>query len=77
MKPRKLLIKLGGTLGGTAVDAEVEPEEVGSTDTLQFPNVADSTESTNTGVTNWLIYLSLLIGVVALVLGGLALRKQR
>ena len=75
--PGQYTIKLGGTLGGTAVDAEVEPEEVGSSDTLEFPNVADSTESTITGVTNWLIYLSLLIGVIALVLGGLALRKQR
>ena len=75
--PGQYTIKLGGTLGGTTVDAEVEPEEVGSTDTLQFPNVADSKESSNTGATNWLIYLSLLIGVAALVLGVLALRKER
>ena len=76
-------LKLGGTLGDTAVDAEVEPEEVQPADTLQFPSVAsaasaESTESSaNLGALNWLIYLSLLIGLTALVLGIMALRKSR
>ncbi len=68
-------LKLGGTLGETAVDAEVHPEEVQPADTLQFPAVDVSDQSTNAGVTNWLIYLSLLIGLIALGLGVTALRK--
>lgn len=71
-------LKLGGTLGETAVDAEVEPEEVEPADTLQFPNVAAEAtgESTNAGISNWLIYLSLLIGLIALILGVMALQKN-
>jgi len=75
--PGKYTVKLGGTLGNTAVDTSVEPEEIGAADTLQFPNAAAGEESANSGMTNWLLYLSLLIGVIALVLGILALRKQR
>ena len=75
--PGQYTIKLSGTLGDTAVDAEVEPEEVGNADTLQFPNAAASEESAPPGGTSWLVYLSLLIGVIALVLGVLALRRQR
>jgi hypothetical protein len=75
--PGQYTIKLGGTLGNTAVSAEVQPEEVGNADTLQFPNVAAAAdESAGTGMTSWLVYLSLLIGVIALVLGVMALRKR-
>jgi hypothetical protein len=69
-------IKLGGTLGDTAVNAEVEPEEVASADTLQFPGVESAAQSTSAGMESWLIYLSLLIGLIALVLGVMALRKK-
>jgi hypothetical protein len=75
--PGQYTILLGGSLGGTAVDAEVEPEEVGSADMLQFPNTAISEESAAPEVTSWLVYLSLLIGLIALVLGVMALRRQR
>jgi hypothetical protein len=74
-------VKLGGTLGDTAVDAEVEPEEVQSADTLQFPSTASEASAAseeqpaNLGMMNWLIYLSLLIGLIALVLGVMAFRK--
>ena len=68
-------LKLGGTLGETAVDAEVNPEEVQPADTLQFPSVESSEQSTSAGMTDWLIYLSLLIGLIALGLGVTALRK--
>jgi hypothetical protein len=69
-------IKLGGNLGDTAVNAEVEPEEVASADALQFPSVESATQSTSAGMESWLIYLSLLIGLIALVLGVMALRKK-
>ncbi len=70
-------VKLGGTLGDTAVDADVEPEEVQSADKLQFPSTTSEEQSANLGMMNWLIYLSLLIGLIALVLGVMALRKSR
>lgn len=66
---------LGGKLGDTAVDAQVEPEEVAPADTLQFPSAPPQTA--DLGLMNWLIYLSLLIGLIALALGVMALRKAR
>jgi hypothetical protein len=68
---------LGGMLGDTAVDAETHIEEVQTADTLQFPSVASAEQSADLGAINWLIYLSLLIGLIALVLGVMALRKPR
>jgi hypothetical protein len=65
-------------LGDTAVKAEVEPEEVQPADTLQFPSEASAAatgQSADLGMMNWLIYLSLLIGLTALILGVMALRK--
>lgn len=70
-------LKLGGTLDQTVVDVEVHPEEVLPADTLQFPSVESAEQNTNAGVTNWLIYLSLLIGLIALGLGVTALRKAQ
>ena len=73
-------LKLGGNLGETAVDAEVHPEEVLPADTLQFPSLeaADqSANTTNAGATNWLIYLSLLIGLISLGVSVTALRNAR
>jgi hypothetical protein len=74
--PGQYTVKLGGALGDTTVDAEVEPEEVQPASTLQFPSVASEEQSANLGVLNWLIYISLLIGLIALVLGVMALRKS-
>lgn len=65
----------GGKLGDTDVSAEVEPEEVEGADMLQFPNI--ETAQQGSGMTDWLIYLSLLIGLVALGLSVMALRKAR
>jgi len=70
-------LKLGGALDNTAVDAEVEPEEVQPADTLQFPVVGSTDQGATLGTLNWLIYLSLLIGLTALGVGITALRKSR
>ena len=75
--PGQYTIALGGQLGDTAVEAEVEPHEVGSADAVQFPSVESSVQSADLGMMNWLIYLSLMIGLIALVLGVMALRKPR
>lgn len=73
--PGQYTVTLGGKLEDTAVEAEVEPEEVQPADTLQFPSAAP--QSADLGMMNWLIYLSLLVGLIALVLGVMALRKAR
>jgi len=73
--PGQYTILLGGQLGDTTVDAHVEPEEVVSADTLQFPSIEASGQNADSGATNWLIYLSLMIGLIALGLGMTALRK--
>jgi hypothetical protein len=75
--PGQYTIHFGGTLGDTAMEADVEPEEVQPADTLQFPSTAPQAQSADLGTMNWLIYLSLLIGLVALVLGVMALRQPR
>jgi hypothetical protein len=75
--PGQYTVNLGGKLGDTDVKADVQPEEVQSADVLQFPSVASSQQSASTGMTTWLIYISLLIGLIALILGVMALRKSR
>ena len=77
----KYTIQLGGTLGKTTVTAAVEPEEVQPADTLQFPSLASTTsttaaqESIDLALIHWLIYLSLMIAMIALILAVMALRK--
>jgi hypothetical protein len=73
--PGQYTIILGGKLGDTDVSANVDPEEVQPADTLQFPNAQPTGQSS--GVTEWLIYLSLLIGLIGVGLGMTALRKAR
>ncbi len=78
--PGQYTINLGGKLGTTDVKADVQPEEVQSADVLQFPGEASAgtaNQSADAGVMNWLVYLSLLIGLIALILGVMALRKSR
>jgi hypothetical protein len=67
-------ILLGGSLGDTSVDAETHVEEVMPADTLQFPAVGSVPQ--NAGA-DWLVWLSLLIGLVGVGLGVTALRKTR
>lgn len=74
--PGKYTISFGGLLGDTPVDAQVEPEEVAPADTIQFPALEPSAQSADLGLMNWLIYLSLLVGLIALVLGVMGLRKS-
>lgn len=78
--PGEYTLILGGKLGTTPVNADTHVEEVQPSDTLQFPveaNTTPSGQSADLGVLNWLIYLSLLIGMTALVLAVMALRRAR
>jgi hypothetical protein len=80
--PGQYTLTFGGKLGDTDVNnVEVEPEEVATADTLQFPSEASGASAVSTqqdpdlGMMNWLIYFSVLIGLIALVLAVMALRK--
>jgi len=76
--PGQYALIFGGKLGDTDVNhVEVEPEEVETANALKFPSVPSTEQGVNTGITNWLIYLSLLIGLIALGLSVLNLRKAR
>ena len=70
-------LTLGGKLGDTGVEAEVEPEEVQPTDTLQFPSVEAAQPGAESAPTDWLTWLSLLIALIGGGLGVIALRRAR
>lgn len=73
-------LKFSGTMRDTAVEAEVELEEVQATDAVAFPGGA-STASTDqnkvTGTADWLVWLSFLLALIGIGLGVAALRKAR
>ena len=82
--PGQYTVSFGGQLGDTPVDAQTEPEEVAQAETIQFPvsypnpqgEVPARTESAARGTSEWLVWLSLLIGLVGVGLGVTALRKK-
>ena len=87
--PGQYTVSFGGQLGDTPVDAHAEPEEVAQAETIQFPVsypnpqsvnpqsvVPARTESAASGASEWLVWLSLLVGLVGVGLGVTALRKK-
>lgn len=72
-------ITLGGKLGVTDVDAEVDPEEVQPADTIQFPSVQlqPTPQSASTEPGEWVAWLATLLGLIGIGLGVIALRKTR
>jgi hypothetical protein len=77
--PGQYTVKFGGRLGETTfVDVFVEPEEVQSADTLEFPNVdSTSQQSIAFGRTEWLAIAGLVSGLAGLILSLLNMRKNR
>jgi len=69
--PGQYTISLGGKIGATNVSAQVEPEEVGAADTLQFP-LFDIKPGVST---DWLAWLGVLLGLIGIGVGVTALRK--
>ena len=90
-------VTLSGTLGGAAVNSvQVQPEEVATADTIQFPPLAAGARNGTGGfvpgagagsrtgfgagslitLSPWLSIAALIIGLVAIVLSFLALRKR-
>ena len=75
--PGLYTVDVNGTLGTTSIKVEVQPEEVQSGETVQFPQV---NSSTNQGGFNWaegIGIAALVVSLGALVLAFLALRKHK
>jgi len=72
--PGEYEVLFGGSLGDTAVDAHTHVEEVEPADALAFPSMDASTNRSTAGP-DWLVWLSLLIGLIGVGLGVTALRK--
>ena len=70
--PGEYEVIVSGSLGDTAVDAQTHVEEVQPIDTLAFPSVDSATQPAGT---DWLVWLSILIGLIGVGLGVMALRK--
>jgi hypothetical protein len=71
-------LKFSGTLGDASVDTEVELEEVQPADAVQFPQGASTEpvqQNVAVGTADWVIWLSLLLGILGVALGAMALRK--
>lgn len=78
--PGQYTIILGGALGDTPINAEVDPEEVEPTDTLAFPNVDSSqpgAASAGFGATEWLALGGFVTGLAGLILSIFSLRRSR
>ena len=70
-------VDVTGTLGTTDVKVEVQPEEVQSLDSVQFPIVSINSNRNGLGLAGWLALAGLVIALVALILAVVRLRKSR
>jgi hypothetical protein len=70
--PGEYEVIFSGSLGETAVDAETHVEEVQPIETLAFPSVDSAQQAAGT---QWLVWLSILIGLIGVGIAVTALRK--
>ena len=70
--PGQYEVIFGGILGDTAVEADTHLDEVQPIDVLAFPAVDSARTS---AATDWLIWLSILVGLVGVGLGVTALGR--
>ena len=81
----KYTLFFGGTLGGVAVDAHMDPEEVGfgngdrsaADESLQFPIVTQSSENAESNGSNWILYAGIAIGLLILLFIPFQILKPR
>jgi hypothetical protein len=79
-RPGKYTIHLGGKIGSTAFNTDVQPEEVQTADVVQFP-VAEAGQLANTTAGSaplpaWIAIAGVLFGVVGTILGLVALTRK-
>jgi hypothetical protein len=72
-------VRLTGKISDSDVNVEVSPEEVQTTDVLQFPSAAvESPKPTNTfGLSGWLAVAGVILGLLGTGLGVAALQRKK
>jgi hypothetical protein len=69
-------LKFSGMLGDTPVDVDVELDEVQAADAFQFPSAASTNQQADSRAADWLVWLSLLFGLLGIGLGFVALQRK-
>ena len=79
MLPGVYTIHLGGNIGTTTFNTDVQPEEVKTADVVQFP-VPTPTQSTSSsgslGLAGWLGIVGIVLGLAGIVVGVVALTRK-
>jgi hypothetical protein len=79
MRPGVYTIHLGGNIGTTTFNTDVQPEEVKTADVVQFP-IADTGQTTNTtsalGLAGWLGIAGFVLGAFGTILGLISLTRK-
>ncbi len=70
-------LEIIGKIGDTDVNLSVEPEEVESADTLEFPSAAQEKQSNIPGFSDLLAIVGFIFGLGGLAFGFIAFRKTR
>ena len=77
MIPGKYTIHLGGSIGGTAFNNDVQPEEVQTADVVQFPaDPAPAKTTSGLGLAGWLGIAGSVLGVLGTILGIIAIARK-
>jgi len=77
MLPGKYTIHLGGKIGSTDFNTDVQPEEVQTVDVVQFPAAATSQGAASSfGLQGWLGIAGILLGAAGIILGVMALNRK-
>jgi len=80
MRPGKYTFLLSGTIGKTPFNNDVTPEEVNTSDLVQFPVVdppsGTSAGSPSLGLAGWLGIAGIVLGAVGTLLGIMALTRK-
>jgi hypothetical protein len=79
MLPGVYTIHLGGNIGTTAINTDVQPEEVKTADVVQFPLVdpSQSTSSSGTlGLAGWLGIAGIVLGAFGTALGLISFTRK-
>ena len=79
MRPGKYTIHLGGSIGSTAFNTDVVPEEVMTADVVQFPSdtsQAAGAAGSSGNTSGWLAIAGLVLGALGTILGVIALIRK-
>ena len=79
MMPGVYTVHLGGTIGTTAFNTDVQPEEVKTADVVQFPVVdppQTAAAASSFGLAGWLGVIGIVLGAVGIIFGLIAFTRK-